>query len=83
MLAATTAFGNTVVAATLITGRAKTTLILVRRRELLDQWAERLRPLLQIDPKLTSVVSGRKRKPPMVTMTISVFRSVRGNVFSS
>ncbi|OYX37947.1 MAG: restriction endonuclease subunit R, partial [Rhodobacterales bacterium 32-64-14] len=50
VLAATTAFGKTVVASALIGHRARNTLVLVHRRELLDQWVERLKTFLQIDP---------------------------------
>jgi superfamily II DNA or RNA helicase len=63
VLAATTAFGKTVVAAALIAHRARNTLILVHRRELLDQWVERLRTFLQIDPKQVGIIGGGKRKP--------------------
>lgn len=63
VLAATTAFGKTVVAATLIAHRARNTLILVHRRELLNQWVERLRSFLKIDPKQIGVIGGGKRKP--------------------
>jgi hypothetical protein len=42
VLAATTAFGKTVVAAWLIAARGVSTLVLVHRRQLLDQWVERL-----------------------------------------
>ncbi|MER9586300.1 DEAD/DEAH box helicase family protein [Mesorhizobium sp. M0276] len=63
VLAATTAFGKTVVAAALIAHRARNTLILVHRRELLTQWVERLSSFLNIDPKQIGVVGGGKRKP--------------------
>lgn len=63
VLAATTAFGKTVVAAALIAHRARNTLILVHRRELLNQWVERLRTFVQIDPKQIGVIGGGKRKP--------------------
>lgn len=63
VLAATTAFGKTVVAAALIAHRARNTLILVHRRELLNQWVERLRLFLSIDPKQIGVIGGRNRKP--------------------
>ncbi len=52
VLAATTAFGKTVVAAALIAKRQCNTLVLVHRRELLDQWVERLRSFLSIEPEL-------------------------------
>jgi superfamily II DNA or RNA helicase len=63
VLAATTAFGKTVVAAALIARRARNTLVLVHRRELLTQWVERLRSFLTIDPKQIGVIGGGKRKP--------------------
>ncbi len=63
VLAATTAFGKTVVAAALVAHRGRNTLILVHRRELLNQWVERLRSFLNIDPKQIGVIGGGKRKP--------------------
>jgi len=63
VLAATTAFGKTVVGAALIAHRARNTLILVHRRELLNQWVERLRSFLQIDQEQIGVIGGGKRKP--------------------
>ncbi len=63
VLAATTAFGKTVVASALIAHRARNTLVLVHRRELLSQWVERLGSFLQIDPKLIGIIGAGKRKP--------------------
>ncbi len=63
VLAATTAFGKTVVAAALIANRGRNTLILVHRQELLNQWLERLRSFLKVDPKQIGVIGGGKRKP--------------------
>nr|WP_274709310.1 DEAD/DEAH box helicase [Nitratireductor luteus] len=63
VLAATTAFGKTVVAAALIAHRARNTLILVHRRELLNQWVERLRSFMSIDPMQIGAIGGGKRKP--------------------
>jgi superfamily II DNA or RNA helicase len=63
VLAATTAFGKTVVAAALMAHRGRNTLILVHRRELLNQWVERLQSFLQIDPKQIGIIGGGKRKP--------------------
>jgi superfamily II DNA or RNA helicase len=63
VLAATTAFGKTVVAAALIARRARNTLVLVHRRELLTQWVERLKSFLNIDPKHIGIVGGGRRKP--------------------
>lgn len=63
VLAATTAFGKTVVASALIAHRARNTLVLVHRRELLNQWVESLRSFLQIDPKQIGIIGAGKRKP--------------------
>jgi superfamily II DNA or RNA helicase len=63
VLAATTAFGKTVVAAALIAERSCSTLILVHRRELLTQWAERLRQFLSLAKEDLGVIAGGKRKP--------------------
>lgn len=63
VLAATTAFGKTVVAAALIAHRARNTLVLVHRRELLTQWVERLSSFLNIDPKQIGIIGGGKRRP--------------------
>ncbi|WP_247301942.1 DEAD/DEAH box helicase family protein [Bradyrhizobium sp. 48] len=63
VLAATTAFGKTVVAAALLARRARNTLVLVHRRELLNQWVERLRSFLDIDPKQIGIIGGGRRKP--------------------
>lgn len=46
VLSATTAFGKTVVAAWLIAQRGVNALVLVHRRQLLDQWVERLSAFL-------------------------------------
>ena len=49
VLAATTAFGKTVVGARMIAARGVNTLVLVHRRQLVDQWRERLQTFLSID----------------------------------
>ena len=63
VLAATTAFGKTVVAAALIAQRGPNALVLVHRRELLSQWMERLKAFLDIDPKDIGIIGGGRRKP--------------------
>lgn len=55
--------GSTVVAAALIAERRCNTLILVHRRELLTQWAERLRQFLSLAKEDLGVIGGGKRKP--------------------
>src|SRR4051812_17292348 len=49
VLAATTAFGKTVVAAALVARRGRNTLILVHRRQLVEQWAHRLQAFLSLE----------------------------------
>jgi superfamily II DNA or RNA helicase len=61
VLAATTAFGKTVVAAALIAQRGRNTLVVVHRRELLGQWVERLKTFLDIDPKDIGIIGGGRR----------------------
>ena len=63
VLAATTAFGKTVVASALIGHRACNALVLVHRREILSQWVERLGAFLDIDPKQIGTIGAGKRKP--------------------
>lgn len=81
VLAATTAFGKTVVAAALIAKRARNTLVLVHRRELMTQWAERLRTFLSIDPKAIGMIGGGRRKPTGI-IDIALIQSLvrRGEV---
>ncbi|ASP89671.1 hypothetical protein CDO26_36870 (plasmid) [Sinorhizobium meliloti] len=78
VLAATTAFGKTVVAAALIAQRARNTLILVHRRELLDQWVTRLSSFLSIDPKQIGIIGGGKRKPTGV-IDVALIQSLARN----
>ena len=63
VLAATTAFGKTVVAAALVAHRKCNTLILVHRRELLTQWTERLKTFLSVEGGDIGVIGGGRRKP--------------------
>ena len=62
VLAATTAFGKTVVAA-MIAARGCNTLVLVHRRQLLDQWVARLGTFLDVPPGTIGVIHGGKKKP--------------------
>ena len=63
VLAATTAFGKTVVAAWLIARRGVNTLVLVHRRQLLDQWVERLSTFLDIPAKSIGRIGGGRNRP--------------------
>ena len=78
VLAATTAFGKTVVAAALMAERGCNTLVLVHRRELLEQWVARLRTFLEIDPKLIGTIGGGKRRPTGV-IDVALIQSLARN----
>ena len=62
VLAATTAFGKTVVAAWLIAQRGVNTLILVHRQQLLEQWIERLSSFLELPAKAIGRLGGGRKK---------------------
>ena len=62
VLSATTAFGKTVVAAWLIAQRGVNTLILVHRRQLQEQWVERLSAFLRLPPKAIGRFGGGRKK---------------------
>ena len=63
VLAASPAFGKTVVAAALIAKRACSTLVLVHRRELMTQWVERLREFLSVEAGDIGTIAGGRKKP--------------------
>ena len=62
VLCAPTAFGKTVVAASVMSARGVNTLILVHRRQLMDQWRERLAVYLALPTKDIGQVGGGKDK---------------------
>jgi len=61
ILSAPTAFGKTVLAAWMIAQRKTNTLIIVHRRQLMEQWVARLAAFLNLDPKEIGQVGGGKR----------------------
>jgi superfamily II DNA or RNA helicase/very-short-patch-repair endonuclease len=69
VLAATTAFGKTVLAAWLIARRKVNTLVLVHRQALLDQWVERLSAFLGVSAKSIGRIGGGRKR---LTGTIDV-----------
>jgi len=75
VLAATTAFGKTVVAAWLIAQRATNTLVLVHRRQLQDQWVERLSFFLGIPPKDIGRIGGGQKRPSG-TLDVALIQSL-------
>jgi superfamily II DNA or RNA helicase/very-short-patch-repair endonuclease len=63
VLSATTAFGKTVVAAWLIAERGVNSLVVVHRRQLMEQWVERLATFLNLPSKEIGRIGGGRRKP--------------------
>ncbi len=63
VLSATTAFGKTVIAAWLIAKRQVNTLILVHRKQLQEQWIQRLSMFLDVPPKMIGRIGGGRKKP--------------------
>lgn len=82
VLAATTAFGKTVIAAKMIAARDRNTLVLVHRRQLLDQWVARLQTFLDIPPNKLGVIYGGKRKPTGIIDVALMQSLVRQGVVS-
>lgn len=71
VLAATTAFGKTVIAAWLMAQRGVNTLILVHRRQLLDQWVDRLSTFLGLPAKeIGCIGGGRARATGVIDVAI-------------
>ena len=62
LLCAATAFGKMVVTAWIIAQRQVNTLILVHRRQLMEQWRERLASFLDIPQKNIGQVGSGRRK---------------------
>ncbi len=63
VLSATTAFGKTVIGAWLIAKRAVNTLVLVHRRQLQEQWIEKLSKFLGLPPSAIGRVGGGRKMP--------------------
>ncbi len=61
-LAATTGFGKTVIAAALIAKRSVNTLIIVHRKQLIEQWKERLTSFLGHTENIIGQIGGGKDK---------------------
>ena len=75
ILCATTAFGKTVIAAWLIAARKVNTLVLVHRRQLLDQWRERLAAFLNLPIKSIGQIGGGRRRANG-TIDVAVIQSL-------
>ncbi len=77
VLAAATGFGKTVVAASAIAARGVNTLVLVHRRQLLDQWAARLRAFLDLPPSSIGRIGGGRRRPAGIVDIATIQSLVR------
>jgi superfamily II DNA or RNA helicase/very-short-patch-repair endonuclease len=78
VLAATTAFGKTVVAAWLIAQRGVNTLVLVHRRQLQQQWVERLSTFLGMPVRAVGRIGGGRKKPTGL-LDVAVIQSLVRN----
>lgn len=63
VLVAPPGVGKTVMGCHLITKRKTPTLILVHRKPLMEQWIERIKEFLDIDPKEVGSFGGSRKKP--------------------
>ena len=79
VLAATTAFGKTVVAASLLASRNANTLVLVHRRQLMDQWTARLDAFLDLPASAIGRIGGGGRKPTGIVDVAVIQSLVRGD----
>lgn len=80
VLSATTGFGKTVIAAWLISQRRVNTLILVHRKQLQEQWIERLATFLKLPRSSIGRIGGGPRKPTTVIDVALVQSLVRKGV---
>lgn len=63
VLSATTAFGKTVIGSWLIAKRKVNTLIIVHRKQLQEQWIDRLSTFLELPKNAIGRIGGGKKKP--------------------
>ena len=77
-LSATTAFGKTVVALYILAQRQVNTLIIVHRRQLLDQWLERIEMFLNLSKKQVGKIGGGKNKTNGI-IDVAIMQSLTKN----
>ncbi|MCP4160805.1 MAG: DEAD/DEAH box helicase family protein [Deltaproteobacteria bacterium] len=81
VLSATTAFGKTVIALWLIAQRRVNTLILVHRKQLMEQWMERIIQFLGILKKdIGCFGGGRKKRNGLIDVAVIQSVSKKGDV---
>lgn len=77
-LSATTAFGKTVIALYILAQRQVNTLIVVNRRQLLDQWLERIELFLNLSKKQVGKIGGGKNKSNGI-IDVAIMQSLTKN----
>lgn len=81
ILSATTAFGKTIVALSLIAERKVNTLILVHRKQLMEQWVERLVQFFGIENKdIGQFGGGRKKRTGIIDVAVIQSVCYKGEV---
>lgn len=78
VLAATTAFGKTVIGAHMIAERKTNTLVMVHRKQLLEQWIERLKVFLDLRSDQIGMMGGGKYKPSCI-VDVATIQSLTKN----
>lgn len=81
ILSATTGFGKTVIAASLIAKRKTSTLIIVNRKQLIDQWKERLSTFLDLkDLQIGQVGGGKNNQTGIIDIATMQSLNYKGNI---
>ena len=80
VLVAPPAFGKTVVAAAVIAARQVNTLVVVHRRQLMDQWRARLRVFLPTVKEVGEIGGGKKRPTGLLDVAMLQTLNHLGNV---
>ncbi len=75
VLSATTSFGKTVLAAWLIARRRVNTLVLVHRKQLMEQWITRLSTFLGVPEKSIGRIGGGRKKPTAL-LDVAIIQSL-------
>lgn len=78
ILSATTGFGKTVVAAATIAERKVNTLVIVNRKQLIEQWKQSLSRFLNLDQNQIGQIGGGKSKPTGI-IDIATIQSLNRN----
>lgn len=81
ILSATTGFGKTIVAAALIAKRNVNTLIIVHRKQLIDQWKERLSTFLNLgDCQIGQIGGGKNKQSGIIDIATIQSLNYRGEI---